>query len=611
MDAARYAALFLSESREHLRECARLLAAWERAPGAREPVDGLFRALHSLKGMAATMGHEGVAALAHAAEHLLDGVRRGAVQPDGQATRLVLRAVTVLEHGVESVASGATWPGEPSLVAALTAQAGGEVPVDTTAERPVPAAPGRLVRVLLDPASPMRGARAALVLQRAAALGTVSQVLPSAQALAREGFDGRFAFRLDSPRSDAEVESAVRSAGDVAAVQIGETQGSGQRLGDRSRQVRVDLDRLDEMLAATAELVGARNRLVRRLEARPDPELAEVADVLSRQAAQLHSAIMAARLTPVGHVFERFPRAVREVARELGRDVGLQLEGADIELDRATIDDLADPVLHLLRNAVDHGIEPPAARLAAGKPAQGRIRLAAMRDRNTVAIVVEDDGRGIDRERVLAKAKALGAVPAGVTALTDDQLLAVLGRPGFTTADTVSTVSGRGVGIDVVLTRARSLGASVSLATAAGRGTTFTLRVPLTLAILRGFMVGAGDETYAVPLTFVREVVDAQRLEPGAEPGTVRVRGEVLPAVSLPALVGLGDRPSGGALVLEAGARRLAMVVERLGGQQELVAEPFAAPREMPRFIGGGTVLGDGRPALILDATALLQGSPA
>lgn len=611
MDAARYAALFLAESREHLRECSGLVAAWERAPGAREPVDGLFRALHSLKGMAATMGHDGVAEVAHAAEHLLDGVRRGAVPAGAPAVSLVLRALTALEHGVETVASGAAWPGEPGLVAALAAHAGGEAPVDTTAERPVPVARGRLVRVLLDPASPMRGARAALVLQRVAALGTVSQVLPSAQALARDGFDGRFAFRLDSARADAEVEAAVRSAGDVAAVEIGEAQGAGQRLGDRARQVRVDLERLDEMLAATAELVGARNRLLRRLEARPDPELAEVADVLSRQASQLQAAIMTARLTPVGHVFDRFPRSVREVARDLGRDVVLELDGAEIELDRATLDDLADPVLHLLRNAVDHGIEPPAERVAAGKPPQGRIRLAAMRERNTVAIVVEDDGRGIDRDRVLARAVAQGVVPTGTATLGDDQLLAVLGRPGFTTADKVSTVSGRGVGIDVVLTRARSLGATVSLATTAGRGTTFTLRVPLTLAILRGFMVGAGEETYAVPLTFVREVVDAQRLQPGMAPGTVQVRGEVLPAVSLPALVGLGERPAGGALVLEAGARRLAMVVDRLLGQQELVAEPFAAPREMPRFIGGGTVLGDGRPALILDATALLQGSPA
>lgn len=497
----------------------------------------------------------------------------------------------------------------------------GEFPVPgMTGEFAIPAAPrrtGRLVRVMIDPASPMRGARATLVLRKAQALGTVSAVFPAAAALVRDSFDGRFAFRLQTELAEDEVIRVLRSAGDVLAVEFGEVANTGQRAGDRSRWIRVDLARLDAVLAATAELVVERNRLAAVADARGDAQLGELADRIGRLVSRLQGDVMAARLTPVRAVFERFPRAVRDLARQLGKDVVLELEGEDIELDRSIVDDIADPLLHLLRNAVDHGIEPAEVRRAAGKPPQGRIVVSASRDRNTVAIAVSDDGAGINRARVLERAKARGLVPADTAVLGDDQLLEVLARPGFTTAGHVSEVSGRGVGIDVVLTRARSLGASVQLKSEEGQGTTFTLRVPLTLAILRAFLVSAAGETFAVPLAFVREVVDQMRLRLDDDGHTLTVRDEPLPAVHLTPLVADG-RPAhvrgrtpepGGAVVLEAGEARTALLVDQLLGQEELVVEPFVAPRGMPRFIGGATVLADGQPALILDATALLQGS--
>jgi two-component system chemotaxis sensor kinase CheA len=316
-------------------------------------------------------------------------------------------------------------------------------------------------------------------------------------------------------------------------------------------------------------------------------------------------------MTPMWQVFDRFPRLVRDAARQLNKQVTFRVEGKDIELDRAILDELSDPLVHLLRNAVDHGIEPAAERRRLGKAGDGEIVLAAIRERASVAISVTDDGRGIDRDAVLARAKRQGLVEPSEDTLTDDQLLRILARPGFSTAESVTSVSGRGVGIDVALTRIRGMGGTVDVRTELGRGTTFVLRLPVTLAIMRALIAAVGTERYALPLAYVAETVELGQAERTVVEGreAMVLRDRVVPLVHLRALLGAeGDPPlaTRPVIVVEMGERRAGVVVDGMLGQQEIVVKDFDAPRGTLGVFGGATIMGDGIPALILDAGGLL-----
>jgi two-component system chemotaxis sensor kinase CheA len=615
MDVSKYAALFLDESREHLSGCNQLLLEWERDPAATEPVAGLFRSIHTIKGMAATMGYAGVAQLAHRMENLLDLLRQAKV-PAGPGTfQLLFRAVDALGRAVEDAAGGKDTTAV-ELEAELDAAAGGENEASPAqAGAPLGARP---VRVTLRPDALMRGARATLVVRRAEALGRVSALRPPLAQLERDDFDGRFAFRLLSRATDAEIAAALRTAGDVDQVRFEE--GPADAGVVRGRQIRVDLRRLDALMKQVGELVVAKNRLSEFASGGGDETLMELGDRISRLVSGMQAEVIAARMTPVGEVFERFPRLVRDLARDLGKRIRFEMEGEEIELDRSILEEIGDPLLHLIRNAADHGIELPDQRVEAGKPPEGRILLSASRERNSVALRISDDGRGVDRTAILAKARREGvteasapdAAPADGEGLTDELLLRVLARPGFSTAQTVSGVSGRGVGVDVAMTRVRALGGTLEVKTEVGRGTTFVIRVPLTLAIVRALLADAGGERYAVPLAYVAETVefDPRSVTAMRNREAVVVRDRVIPTVHLTDLVLPGsDRsalPRRPTLILEVGERRTALVVDRLLGQQDIVVEPFDAPRGMPSFVGGATILADGAPALILDAAALL-----
>ncbi|HET7468562.1 MAG TPA: chemotaxis protein CheA, partial [Gemmatimonadales bacterium] len=509
MDLSKYAALFLAESREHLSSCNQLLLKWEREPAVTEPVSGLFRSIHTIKGMGATMGFTGVAELAHRLESLLDALRHGQVAPEAGTFELLFRAVDALGAAVETAAAGREVAPDGALVAALdqaTSKGRGSVPAAEAADAAAPPrrratdARGRSVQVVIRADAVMRGARAVLAVRRAEALGLVSAVRPPLVQLEREEFDGKLAFRIESPAGDEELAAVIRTAGEVESVRFEEPTADGTGL-NRQRQIRVDLNRLDRLMKQVGELVVAKNRLGVMAAHSEDTALVEVADRISRLVSGMQAEVIASRMTPVGEVFERFPRLVRDLARDLGKRIRFDLEGEEIELDRSILDEIGDPLLHLIRNAADHGIERPEVRAAAGKPVEGRILLAAARERNSVVLRVSDDGRGIDRAAILAKARREDAAPgADGEALSDDALLRVIARPGFSTAQAVSGVSGRGVGVDVAMTRVRQLGGTLEIRSDVGKGTTFQIRVPLTLAIVRALLADAGGERYAVPL---------------------------------------------------------------------------------------------------------------
>jgi two-component system chemotaxis sensor kinase CheA len=329
---------------------------------------------------------------------------------------------------------------------------------------------------------------------------------------------------------------------------------------------------------------------------------------------ELRDEITASRMVPVSQVFDRFPRIVRDAARSVGKQIEFIVEGKDIELDRSMLDEIADSIVHLLRNSIDHGLETPEARVAAGKDPVGRLTLSAIRDRSAVVIKVSDDGRGIDRARVLARAKRDGLVDESKTDLNEDELLRLLARPGFSTAEKVTGLSGRGVGVDAVYTRVRALGGAMDIRSVPGQGTTMMLRLPLTLAIVRALLARVGDETYAIPLAHVSETIelvpDVLATVKGRE--VLLARDEVLPLLRLRELVGLPayEAPSvidlEQVIVIDLGDRRAGLVIDELTGQEEIVVKQYDAVRDGMPFFGGATLLGDGTPSLIVDVSSLL-----
>ncbi|OLD95076.1 MAG: hypothetical protein AUG79_06490 [Gemmatimonadetes bacterium 13_1_20CM_4_69_16] len=592
MDLSQYAELFLAESREHLTACNQLLLEWEKHPSGLAPVGGLFRAVHTVKGMAATMGYARVTDLAHRMESLLDLLRRGAHPATDELLQLLFRARDALEHAVELSVVGRERELEVAeIVADLDHAASRMAPgggphspggraTPSTPPRPdspveLEPAPGRLVQVTLRPEAPLKGGRALLVVKKAQGLGA---------------------------GGDEALGSGARVEPGAAGVLEG---------GGRSRHIRVALRRLDGLMDLIGELVTARGRLNQLAAERRDPAIDDLAIQVSRLSSDLQAEIIQARMTPVWQVFDRFPRLVRDLARELGKQVAFRVEGKEIELDRAILDELGDPLMHLLRNAVDHGIEPASERRRRGKQPEGEVVLSAARERASVAITVTDDGRGIDRAKTLERAKRDGVVDPHADTLTHDQLLRVLARPGFSTAETVTSVSGRGVGIDVVMTRLRALGGTIDIRSEPGKGTSFALRLPVTLAIVRAIIASVGSERYALPLTYVAETVEFGTVKTTVVEGreAIVLHDRVVPLVHLRRLLGVtqdAPPPRSPIIVLEMGERRTGVVVDGMLGQQEIVVKGFDAPAGTLPVFSGATIMADGVPALILDAGGLL-----
>lgn len=622
MELSQYGELFLSEAREHLSAINHLLLELEAGRGAAAAVEGLFRSVHTIKGMSATMGYAGVAALAHELEEVLDRLRSSGGEVDPGTPDLLFAAADALEHSIDAAVAEAAEPGEVRrVVQRLRSFAGSEVPIDALVGDTI-TEPGEAVlavEVEVSAESALPGVRAFLVLKRARELGEVSGVSPDEARFGDAAFAGHLRFLLRTEEPEAVVREALVAVGDVAAVVVGELGAAAAPDSGRSdetrrsgaRNIRVDLRRLDALMNGVGELVILRDRL-QRLAASQQPELRDTLDQAGRLISELQHEVVQSRLVPVWQVFDRFPRLVRDAARQLGKRVELVIEGKETQLDRSVLDEIGDPLVHLLRNAVDHGFETPAERRAAGKPETGTLRLGAARERSHVALRVEDDGRGIDRKQVLARALSGGLVePAAAADLSDEEIFRLLLLAGFSTADEVTDVSGRGVGLDVVATRVRALGGLLEIRSREGAGTTFILRLPLSLAIVRALLVRVGaDEAFALPLTHVLESVELEPGQVGLHDGrwVATIRDEVYPLVDLGELLGRPGRafdtprPT---VIVEAAGAPLAVGVDELAGQQEVVVKSFDATQCTLRLFSGATILADGRPALILDVGSL------
>jgi two-component system chemotaxis sensor kinase CheA len=411
-------------------------------------------------------------------------------------------------------------------------------------------------------------------------------------------------------RSASSEEAPQTFTSESAIMGTGKNEETKTPVAKTARHIRIDARRLDTLMNLMGELVIARDRIVQVAERLGDEALLDATLRASHIIATLQNEIMTSRMVPVWQVFDRFPRVVRDTARALGKEVEFKIEGKEIELDRSMLDEMGEPVLHLLRNSLDHGIETPAERKKAGKTPFATLTLTAERDRATVLIRVTDDGRGIDQSKVLPRAKKLGLIDAETTELSEDELVRIISRPGFSTADKVTDISGRGVGFDIVANKVRALGGSLEVHTDAGLGTNVSMRLPLTLAISRALIARVGDEVYAIPLTHVVETfaLSQPMLQEIKGREVVAIRDDVFPALWLRDKVGLpaANKTSGQVVLVELADRRAALIVDEFVGQQEIVVKQFDGVNDGKTLFSGATILGDGAPTLIIDASTLL-----
>ncbi len=610
MELNRYLDLYLSESQDHLHLLNRSLLALEDSATAAGGIEEAFRAAHTLKGMSATMGFSAVTDIAHELENLLDQIRIGARTPDASTIDELLARADTLERAITAAGLGEVAP-----------QHATDAQTATNSKDLSHLLAGDLCAVIaLRADEPMKIARALILTRSAVTQGLAERSEPQQFG---DDFNGEFALVLKSDADQDAVRGLLGNAPEVASFEImratdvapmptasvqSRDAGPNTPVAAKTNYLRVDQRRLDDV----ADNLGEIAILQGRLEQLVGDDRTQVGDLVTRMTrllSELQHTVLAMRMVPVGDVFDRFPRMVRDAARALGKEVDFRIEGRDIEIDRAILDEIADPLVHLLRNAVDHGIETPAERYGAGKPERATLILRAWRDRSSVRIQVQEDGRGINARKVLAKARKQGVpVPDG-SDLTSDELLRILCAPGFSTAEQVTDVSGRGVGMDAVVSRIRALGGAIDMSTQFGEGATFTLRLPITLAIAQALRVRVGGEDYAIPLTHVAEAVqlDMSAVDRHKGKEVLRLRDEVLPLVRLGTVmrtVGAGREQA--AVIAELGERRTALAVDELVGREQILVKQFdSAVGTLPIF-SGVTLLADGRPALVLDPISVV-----
>ncbi len=546
--------------------------------------------------------------------------QRPAVQEGGRASRGAGSAADVPAAGAAGVEAPET-------------ATGGLLQIEEADRQRYAQVPGtRLLRLIvrMDRECLLKSVRVFMVFKKLAQLGEVLASLPPVEALEDEKFEDSFQVAVATPETPDRVRRALVAIAEISGVDIDtlhepeegeESQAAARPSGGKApmsiarktQSVRVNIGRLDTLMNLVGELVINRTQLTQMASGYEIAELREALDQTSRLTAELQDEVMKTRMVPVEHVFNRFPRMVRDLARSQEKEIDFVMEGREIELDRTILDEISDPLIHMLRNAVDHGIGSTEKRREQGKPTRGTVRLSAYRDRNYVAVSVEDDGEGILPERVFDRALNKGLISAEERrGLTADDLLRVLCLPGFSTAETVSGVSGRGVGMDAVKAKAESLGGYLVLDTEPDRGTKVILSLPLTLAIVQALMVEVAGELYAVPLGTVREthVVNPEDIKTVQNNEAIFLRNETIPLLRLDRVLEV-DNPLNGNLpfpvvVNEIGPRLIALGVHSLVGQQEIVISSLDQFLKKIEGFAGATILGSGRVALILDIPSLM-----
>lgn len=716
MDVSQYLGIFIDETRGHLQELNEQILILEKEPENEDTINEIFRAAHSLKGMAGTMGYKRMQRLTHDMENVFSEIRNGKMKASPNLIDLLFRGLDalesyldiiintqdegtednqdiidglqkVMEEGLGTNTPEAAQPkapaAEPSeelkgrhfvlaeheLAAALKAKDEGENVFEIT--------------VFVQPSCILKAARAFLVFKALEEAGDIIKSVPEVQDIEDEKFDFDFSMVLLTRKSEDEIRTAVMNVSEIKDVVIAsanisskvgaqvpqqaaevqenpasaapsdnenqavpaqpENNAPAQNMGGAAaaaqavaapaaakqtaaktaskaavnRSVRVDIEKLDDLMNLVSELIIAKNGLVSvngdGEKSMHDNGFNEQIEYLERVTTNLHQSVMKVRMVPIESVVNRFPRMIRDLSKKLGKKMDLYMTGEDTELDRTVIDEIGDPLMHLLRNAADHGLETNEERVRLGKQEVGSIFLDAYQEGNNVVIEVRDDGAGINVEKVKQKAITKGTITEEqAEMMSDKEIIDLLFRPSFSTAEVISDVSGRGVGLDVVKTKIEALGGSIEIRTTLGEGSNFIIRLPLTLAIIQTLMVEVGNEKYAIPLGSIETIEDIalDDVKYVQNKEVINLRSSVIPLIRLDKI--LDVEPTGEELVsltvviVKKGDKLAGLVVDNLIGQLEIVIKSIGKYINNSKLISGATILGDGEIALILDVNVLV-----
>jgi two-component system chemotaxis sensor kinase CheA len=684
IDLSQFRQIFMQESAEHVAAMEAGLLDLRSNPDDIELMNAIFRSAHSIKGGAGSFGLNHLVRFTHALENLLDRLRSQEMPADGLIIGLLLESVDVLRVLLDADADAPMPAAAPGLVARIEAISSAQTHVesspaasDPVGEDPPPTGGLKLYRIEFRPAQGLfaSGTNPIVLLRNLAALGTVSvcqlhaDELPPLEDLDPDLCYLRWTVELASARPEEELrevfefvehlaEVKIRCSGapgtgqEAAAIEVVEAAATELAIvlppapsvpstlpvgvdrraaskkpaaGGETSSIRVSTEKVDRLIDLVGELVIAHVMTAQMVEGfTPEclPKLREAVAAMERNTRELHERVMAVRMLPVGTLFQRYARTVYDIAQATGKQIRLETEGEETEIDKSMLELLGDPLTHLIRNAADHGIESAERRLASGKPEQGTIHLRAFHRSGKVVLEVSDDGAGIDPARVRAKAVERGLIAANAQ-LTEEQVRMLIFEPGFSTRDEVSDLSGRGVGMDVVKRNVQQLNGTVSLASELGLGSTVSIELPLTLAILEGLLVRVGDRTLVLPLLSVVETVfpKANQIQRVAEQGeVVTIRDQSIPLLRLSRFLGLSDQELAGTsssdghnnfadrnlvIIAEAGRKKIGLVVDELLGQQQVVVKSLERHLHKVEGLMGATILGDGCVAPILDVLAI------
>lgn len=671
MDMNEYLDVFIEESKEHIQSLNNRLLELENDPTNMDTVNEIFRSAHTLKGMSATMGYKDLADLTHIMENVLDAVRNDKLKMNSAILDVVFEAVDNLEEMVLDIVDGGEGKKDVSAtVAKLEAIENGEaiaevaatlVPVEST-KPAVKTGAGELdqfevavlqqseengysnfqINVSLQETCMLKAARVYMVFQILEQVGEVIKSKPTVSELEDEDFDYDFTVILVTSESADDVKKKIMKVSEIAEVEINlfdynvkvadtsettnqvevtaetTSKKSEEKVAPKtqvtSKTIRVNIERLDALMNLFEELVIDRGRLEQISATLKNPELQDTVERMTRISGDLQGIILNMRMVPIDQVFNRFPRMVRQLGKDLNKQFNLEITGADTELDRTVIDEIGDPLVHLIRNGLDHGIETPAVRREKGKPEEGTLKLHAYHSGNHVIIEIADDGAGINKDKVLEKAISNGIVSkeeAG--SLTDSQIHQLILASGFSTADIISDISGRGVGLDVVKNTIESLGGSISIQSEYGKGSLFTIQLPLTLSIISVLLVEVHKEKYAIPLSSIIEtaIVNKTEIMHAHNKQVIDFRGKVVPLISLKQVFSVpGDVEDDqfcSIIIIRQGEKMAGLIVDTFIGQQEIVLKSLGDYLGDIFAISGATILGDGQVALIVDTNALIK----
>ena len=633
-------ATFLTEAGDLLELLERALLDLTSDPGRSDLIDEVFRALHTLKGSGAMFGFDALAAFTHDCETAFDRVRRGEVAASAELVSVVLEARDHMrgllgEPEADHAGAGDALLRRLAVAVAAASGTGAQTPPDDPPETLM------WISFTLPANCVVNGTNPALLLAELAALGEadifadaadvppLDELVPTECRLTwrgalrtrhpRSAIDEVFLFLLDDMRLEVETARDAEAAAPVEADALAPVPApapaapgepaADHRAARAAESMRVPAERLDELMDRVGELVIAQSRLSQLANASPDTTLRAVAEDIERLSGELRGTMMVLRMTPVGTLFGRFRRLVHDLARDTGKTIELTMEGEATEVDKTVIERLADPLVHLIRNAGDHGLETAADRLAAGKGEAGHIRLSARQSGGEVVITVSDDGRGIDRARVRAKAEGLGLIAPGAT-IADGDLLQMIFHPGFSTAAAVTNLSGRGVGMDVVKRTVEELRGAIDVVSRPSEGSQVSLRIPLTLAIIDGLLVRVGAGRYVIPLTAVEECLELGLDEDMKSRGRslISLRETLVPYLRLRELFKTGAPPElhQKVVVISTGAERVGLAVDQIIGNHQTVIKSLSKLHAGVSTFSGATILGDGGVALILDIPQLV-----